>query len=60
MEIGRWNIPLATQKAAMGMEWVTDLRKLSEAIPPVYAEYLARQVMRKIEERGVTTTEVSS
>jgi DNA (cytosine-5)-methyltransferase 1 len=46
MEIGRWNIPLAAQKTAMGMEWVTDLRKLSEAIPPVYAEYLARQIMR--------------
>ncbi len=46
IEIGRWNIPLETQKAAMGMPWVTDLRKLSEAIPPVYAEYLARQIMR--------------
>lgn len=48
IEIGRWNIPLETQKAAMGMPWVSDLRKLSEAIPPAYSEFLAAQIKRVI------------
>ncbi len=60
IEIGRWNIPLETQKAAMGMPWVTDLRKLSEAIPPVYAEYLARQIMRVLAGRNSALSEPSA
>jgi DNA (cytosine-5)-methyltransferase 1 len=45
IEIGRWNIPFETQKAAMGIDWITDLRMLSEAIPPAYSEYLGSQVI---------------
>ena len=44
VEVGRWNIPIATQQKAMGIDWITDLRKLSESIPPAYSEFLARQV----------------
>lgn len=45
MEIGRWNIPFKDQKKAMGMEWVTKLRNLSQAIPPAYARFLGEQVI---------------
>ena len=48
VEIGRWNIPIETQKKAMGIDWITDLRKLSESIPPAYSEFLARQVAMKL------------
>ena len=45
VEIGRWNIPIATQKAAMGIDWITDLRKLSESIPPSYTEWLGKRMI---------------
>ena len=51
MEIGRWNIPFSDQKEAMGMPWVTDLRKLSEAVPPIYAKFIGTQVREKLEEK---------
>jgi len=39
--------PLNLKQAqeAMGMDW-TDRKHLSQAIPPAYAEYLARQILR--------------
>jgi DNA (cytosine-5)-methyltransferase 1 len=43
-EIGAWRIPLATQRRAMGIPWM-ELEELSEAIPPAYAEFLARQAL---------------
>lgn len=49
MEIGRWNIPFAAQKEAMQMPWVTDLRRLAEAIPPAYSRFLGEQARRIIE-----------
>jgi len=48
VEVGRWNIPIETQKKAMGIDWITDLRKLSESIPPAYSEFLARQVAMEL------------
>ena len=48
VEVGRWNIPIATQQKAMGIDWITDLRKLSESIPPVYSEFLAQQVAMEL------------
>lgn len=44
MEIGRWNIPLEDQQAAMGIDWTT-LKELSEAIPPAYTEWVGTQLM---------------
>lgn len=41
-EIGVWRIPLDVQRAAMGIDWMT-LEELSEAIPPAYSEWIARQ-----------------
>ena len=53
VEIGRWNIPIETQKKAMGIDWITDLRKLSESIPPAYSEFLARQVAMELMRHNV-------
>jgi DNA (cytosine-5)-methyltransferase 1 len=44
VEVGVWRIPLATQQAAMGIDWMT-LPELSEAIPPAYTEHLGRQLV---------------
>jgi DNA (cytosine-5)-methyltransferase 1 len=47
IEIGSWDIPLAVQQRAMGIDWTT-LRELSEAIPPAYTEFIGRQLMAEI------------
>jgi hypothetical protein len=38
-----WRIPLEAQQQAMGIDWMTR-EELSQAIPPVYSEWIARQV----------------
>lgn len=43
-EIGVWRIPLEEQRKAMGIDWMT-LEELSEAIPPAYSEFMARQFL---------------
>lgn len=40
VEIGVYRIPLATQRAAMGIDWMS-LAELSQAIPPAYSEFIA-------------------
>lgn len=40
IEIGRWNIPKNLQKKAMKIEWINDLRKLSQSIPPDYTKFI--------------------
>lgn len=42
VEVGVYRIPLAVQRAAMGIDWMP-LDKLSQAIPPAYSEWLARR-----------------
>ena len=44
IEIGSWDIPLAKQQEAMGIDWMT-LEELSEAIPPAYTEFIGAQLM---------------
>ena len=45
VEVGVWRIPLNVQKKAMGINWMS-LADLTEAIPPAYAEWLAKQAPR--------------
>ena len=44
IEIGVYRIPLATQQAAMGINWMT-LDELSNAIPPAYSQWLAQRFL---------------
>jgi hypothetical protein len=39
---------LAEAKAAMGIEWMTTIKDLAEAIPPAYTEYLGAEWLRTI------------
>jgi len=41
VEVGVWRIPLKIQQEAMGIDWMS-LAELSQAIPPIYAEYLGK------------------
>lgn len=43
VEVGVYRIPLETQKKAMGIERKMTLAELSNAIPPSYSEYIARE-----------------
>lgn len=47
VEVGVYRIPLATQREAMGIDWMS-LPKLSQAIPPPYAEWLGLQARAHI------------
>lgn len=48
VEVGRWNIPIKTQQDAMGIDWIDDLRSLSEAIPPAYTKWIGEEILRRI------------
>lgn len=43
VEVGVYRIPVATQRAAMGIERPVSLGKLSQMVPPAYAEWLGLQ-----------------
>jgi DNA (cytosine-5)-methyltransferase 1 len=45
VEIGVWRIPLDVQQKAMGVDWMTR-EELSQAIPPVYAQWIATYFLR--------------
>lgn len=47
VEVGVYRIPLVVQQRAMGIDWMT-LPKLSQAIPPAYAEWLGLQARAHI------------
>jgi len=47
VEIGVWRVPLATQQAAMGIDWTT-LHELSQAIPPAYTQFIGEQLLAAI------------
>lgn len=47
VEVGVYRIPLATQKLAMGISWMS-LGRPSQAIPPAHAEWLGRRALEHI------------
>jgi DNA (cytosine-5)-methyltransferase 1 len=47
IEVGSWDIPLAKQQEAMGINWMT-LEELSESIPPAYTEFIGEQLLAHI------------
>jgi DNA (cytosine-5)-methyltransferase 1 len=49
VEVGVYRIPLATQQAAMGIDWMP-LKQLSQAIPPAYTEFIGAQLLQYIEQ----------
>lgn len=53
VEVGRWNIPLSTQKRAMGIDWMK-LEELSEAIPPTYTEYIGTRLLEELNETNLS------
>jgi len=44
VEVGVWRIPLETQRAAMGIDWMS-LEALSQSIPPAYSEHIGRAAL---------------
>jgi DNA (cytosine-5)-methyltransferase 1 len=44
---GGGNCSVAAARDAMGIDWMTK-NELNEAIPPVYAEYIGKQLMRHV------------
>lgn len=50
VEVGVWRIPLDVQQRAMGIDWMP-LDKLSQAIPPAYAEYLGKHALSALPRR---------
>lgn len=44
VEIGVWRVPVETQRAAMGIARGMTVPKLSQAIPPAYAKWLASHI----------------
>jgi DNA (cytosine-5)-methyltransferase 1 len=52
MEIGSWDIPLATQQEGMGIDWM-NRDELSEAIPPAYTELIGAQLMQHLKQQAV-------
>jgi DNA (cytosine-5)-methyltransferase 1 len=50
VEVGVWRIPLETQKQAMGVDWEITREELSQAVPPVYTEFIGAQLLAHIRE----------
>ena len=43
------DVSIATKRAAMGIDWMTR-KELSQAIPPVYTEWLGKQLIKILED----------
>lgn len=43
VEVGVYRIPITTQREAMGVDRPVSLHKLSQMVPPAYAEWLGLQ-----------------
>jgi DNA (cytosine-5)-methyltransferase 1 len=49
IEVGSWDIPLARQQEAMGIDWMA-LEELSESIPPAYTQFIGEQLMQHVQQ----------
>lgn len=47
VEVGCYRIPIATQREAMGINWMR-MDELCEAIPPAYSEFIGHWAMRSL------------
>ena len=47
VEVGVYRIPLAVQRQAMGIDWMS-LGKLSQAVPPAYAHAIGRRILETL------------
>lgn len=45
MQIGQWSIPLAEQKAGMGVDWDCTLDELSNMVPPAYTQWIGERLV---------------
>ena len=48
---GGGNCSIAAARDAMGIDWMIK-KEINESIPPAYAEYMGRQIMRVLQGRG--------
>jgi DNA (cytosine-5)-methyltransferase 1 len=52
VEVGVWRIPMDVQYKAMGGCWWMERRELSQAIPPAYSSFIARQFLEHWRKHG--------
>lgn len=52
VEVGRWNIKIDVQQRAMGIDWIKNLRMLSQSIPPTYTQCIGVQLADYIKKNG--------
>lgn len=50
--VGEYRVPLSVQKECMQVDWDVDLKEISQMPPPVYTEFLGRELRKHLKEHG--------